>query len=94
MVTSIHQPNLQQKEIEELQRRPTVEEVQLDTVMDAVAESAVEAPQEELFEDLRLEGKDPMQEAERVRDVLLRALPKKAETRQAVTVTPAPSRPQ
>jgi hypothetical protein len=87
MTTNIHEHHLRQKEIEEINTRPSVEEAELDIVMEALAESVVAASDEELLEDVRLQGKDPLNEAEEVRAVLLRAVSKQSAPRKVVTVT-------
>jgi hypothetical protein len=67
---------------------PALEETEFDIVIETLAESVLEEPEEELFQELKEKGKDPLQEAEEVRQILLRALPPAPEPCNVVTVTP------
>jgi hypothetical protein len=89
MITGVHEheQDLTQKEREEIRTRPSVEEAELDIVMETLAESVLEAPDEEVLEDVRLQGKDPEREAEEVRRVLLKGLSDEPGSRNVVTVT-------
>ncbi len=54
--------------------RPRDYEAELRAIMDALAESVAEAPDEEIIAETREAGEDPTRAAERVRDVLKSAV--------------------
>lgn len=54
-----------------MSKKPQSYEEELDAIMNALAESVVEASDEEILEEVRLQGEDPKEAAGRVRNVLL-----------------------